>query len=100
MQEMRLLQCNIKPPSPYPVRTRGATWNRQGLGIMKKYLPVALTLVALGTVATTPAYARTIHQPAAQSSRQFYMYAPDAVGSAAAPRSPDFTPYPSGLPVT
>jgi hypothetical protein len=45
----------------------------------QKVLPIALSLVALATVGTAPALARTIHQPAPQDSQQMYMYTgPDA----------------------
>jgi hypothetical protein len=48
----------------------------------QKVLPIALSLVALATVGTAPALARTIHQPATQDSQQMYMYTgPDAAWS-------------------
>jgi hypothetical protein len=46
----------------------------------QKVLPIALSLVALVTVGTTPALART--QPATQDSQQMYMFTgPDAAWS-------------------
>ena len=42
-----------------------------------KYLPVALALAAFATGSTTPASAKTVHQPAAHSTRQLYNFAPE-----------------------
>ena len=48
----------------------------------QKFLPIALSLVALVAVSTAPALARTIHQPAMQESQRMYLYTgPDAVWS-------------------
>jgi hypothetical protein len=48
----------------------------------KKYLPILLTLAALATVGTAPAFAKTIDHHPAQSSRRLYMYAPDDASAA------------------
>ena len=40
------------------------------------------TATALATLIATPAFAATVHHPAAQSSRQLYMYAPGESGAA------------------
>ena len=47
-----------------------------------KYLPVALALAAFATAGTTPAFAETVHQPAAHSTRQLYNFAPNGSDSA------------------
>src|SRR5947208_16545814 len=48
----------------------------------QKVLSITLSLVALATVGTAPALARTIHQLATQDSQQMYMYTgPDTAWS-------------------
>jgi hypothetical protein len=71
---------------------------------MRKYLSVALAIVALGSMGSAPALAQTMYRPAPRSSQQLYLYAPGyapgAMGSPVAPASPNFTPYPNGEQIT
>jgi hypothetical protein len=72
--------------------------------MMKKYLPVALALVALGTVGSAPALAASQHVSSRQhaaaprqayeyapgfTGRQLYMYAPSTAAAPATPSSID-----------
>jgi hypothetical protein len=69
---------------------------------MKISVPVAVALLALGIAGSSPALAQTSHRADPSSHRQMYMYAPGEYASPAASyaASPDYTPYPSGLPRT
>ena len=60
---------------------------------MRKYLPVALALLAVGGLGVAPALAQTAYRSAPRSSQQFYMDAPGAMGSVA-PDTPAYEPYP------
>jgi hypothetical protein len=62
---------------------------------MRKYLPVALALLAAGGLGVAPALAQTAYRSAPRPSQQFYMYAPGAMGSVA-PDTPAYEPYPNG----